>query len=593
MPKGRKKKQKRVAKSRAKRGARMAARKSRKAPQDKARRNIFHGVSRTTVGTAEIYGAFVSPTIFEEGLGSVVIARKLPNGRIAFGMFLVDAYCLGVKNADFNIVPRETFNDYIDQAAGLHGLPRDDPARARKLVEEAIAYARDLGFNPHRDFRDAEAIFGDIDADECEELFVFGSNGKPFFVAGPYDSPGKIRRIMARLGEACEEDGYHTLLETDDPEGLDEIWEDGGFEDDEDDTEDEDEDVLIPFPEAIEPAQADWESLYAAAQRIKDIEPWRFMEEDDLFGVQFPGRGEIGYVSVMGLLGEHLAISVYLGADALKTFFEIHAFSPDTVTADRIFEMRQLMLSFEDREELEARDRELIRQLGLKVRGRQAWPLFRSYRPGYAPWYLDGEEVELLTVALQQTAEVVQRIKDEPDLLPWEPEAGGRCLVRTPVQSAEGSTWQDVIRFFPRSDVPAVAEAVDPATVKRFSRLKGAAADVEMDFFMYPATIGHRGKRQSLSFVLLVVETGTGAVLGVEILQALNGLDEMWREIPETAYSIFEKANVRPTWIGIAHRRLYGALAPIAEAAGLPIARCADLPSLAPARESLQEHAMR
>ena len=321
MPKRKKKKQRRVEKSRAKKGARRAARKSRKAPQDKARRNIFQGVSRTTVGTAEIYGAFVSPTIFEGGLGSVVIARKLSNGQIAFGMFLVDAYCLGVKNADFNIVPRETFNDYIDQAAGLHGLPRDDPARARKLVEDAITYAGDLGFNPHRDFRNAEAIFGDIDAKECEEQFVFGSDGKPLFVAGPYDSPGKIRRIMAKLGEACGQDGYHTLLETDDPEGFDEIWEDGGFEDDEEDSEDEVEDILIPFPEAIEPTQADWESLYVAAQRIKDIGPWQFMEEDDLFGVQFPGREEIGYVSVMGLLGEHLAISVYLGADALKDIF--------------------------------------------------------------------------------------------------------------------------------------------------------------------------------------------------------------------------------------------------------------------------------
>ena len=239
MPKRKKQKKKRLANTRVKKDAHRAARKSRKALQHNgARRDIFQGVSRSAVGTAEIYGAFVSPTIFQEGLGSVVIARKLPNGRIAFGMFLVDAFCLGVKDADFNIVSREDFNDYIDRAAGLHGLPRDDPARARKLVEDAIAYARDLGFNPHRDFRDAEAIFGDIDTDECRESFVFGRDGKPLFVAGPYDSPGKIRRIMAKLKDACGEDGYHTVFGTDDPEGLDEIWEDGGFEDD---TEDEDE----------------------------------------------------------------------------------------------------------------------------------------------------------------------------------------------------------------------------------------------------------------------------------------------------------------------------------------------------------------
>ena len=52
----------------------------------------------------------------------------------------------------------------------------------------------------------------------------------------------------------------------------------------------------------------------------------------------------------------------------------------------------QLQASFEDRSELHDKDRQVIKDLGLKFRGRQTWPLFRSYRAGFVPWHLDADE---------------------------------------------------------------------------------------------------------------------------------------------------------------------------------------------------------
>ena len=127
---------------------------------------------------------------------------------------------------------------------------------------------------------------------------------------------------------------------------------------------------------------------------------------------------KLGCVSILGLLGEHLAVTVYLGADALKTFFEIQDSPPDLRISDRGLEIRQLMLSFEDGDEFESLDLELIRELGLKFLGWLAWPLFRSCLPCYAPWHLDAGEVERLTVFLEQTADVAEHVKDDPDLIP-------------------------------------------------------------------------------------------------------------------------------------------------------------------------------
>ena len=109
---------------------------------------------------------------------------------------------------------------------------------------------------------------------------------------------------------------------------------------------------------------------------------------------------------------------------------------------------------------------------------------------------------------------------------------------------------------FPLPDVSAATEVVDPAHIRQFSGLKGAGAEVEMDLFVFPGAVGQPSERPFLTLVLLVVEKGTGTVLGVELPQAPNGVEEMWKELPEFAHSIFKKAKVRPVAIGIAHTRL-------------------------------------
>ena len=135
-----------------------------------------------------------------------------------------------------------------------------------------------------------------------------------------------------------------------------------------------------------QPTLKDWRDAYEVAQRIKEVEPWRYMEETDIFAVQHPEAEGLGFPSVMGQLGEHFAVSVYLGSEGLYAFWD--AQDADLFTyPNRLLEMPQLMLSLEDRGMLEDRDRRLIKQVGLTFRGRNAWPLFRSYRPGFMPWH--------------------------------------------------------------------------------------------------------------------------------------------------------------------------------------------------------------
>lgn len=98
-------------------------------------------------------------------------------------------------------------------------------------------------------------------------------------------------------------------------------------------------------------SQAEWRRLYAVAGQAKALAPWEWMLEDDIFGVRNPETGELGFVSIMGNLGEHLAVAVYLGAEALYRFWEIQE-AGEMIAPQFMFETAQLQASFEDREHL-------------------------------------------------------------------------------------------------------------------------------------------------------------------------------------------------------------------------------------------------
>lgn len=53
------------------------------------------------------------------------------------------------------------------------------------------------------------------------------------------------------------------------------------------------------------PTNEQWRRLYEAAVRVKELSPWGWMTEGDVFGVRDPKTEKIGFVSVTGMLGEH------------------------------------------------------------------------------------------------------------------------------------------------------------------------------------------------------------------------------------------------------------------------------------------------
>ena len=118
-----------------------------------------------------IHECLVPQGLFEEGIGNLIFSRRLPDGRIALGMFLLDVFCLGVKNAFSTTLSTTNYEQRIHDWRGPETLKPTPPACLRKLVEGGVAYARELGFNPHPDYAVTSQIFGDVDASACSTEF--------------------------------------------------------------------------------------------------------------------------------------------------------------------------------------------------------------------------------------------------------------------------------------------------------------------------------------------------------------------------------------------------------------------------------------
>lgn len=145
----------------------------------------------------------------EEGaLVQIVVARRSPLDEIAAAFFLVDPGCRGVKDAYARLFdsPMEYAQTFRAAIHAIQPMEKGDLDLAAKIIRDSVAYARNLGFNPPRDYLDAAPFLEGAEPDRSPvPVRVGGSDGKPFFVAGPFDD---VPRVLAQLERAVGAGNY-------------------------------------------------------------------------------------------------------------------------------------------------------------------------------------------------------------------------------------------------------------------------------------------------------------------------------------------------------------------------------------------------
>jgi hypothetical protein len=330
------------------------------------------------------------------------------------------------------------------------------------------------------------------------------------------------------------------------------------------------------------PSLQEWENLYQAAIRFKKIACWDWMSDADLFGVQNPANGVIGYCCVMGKFKELLGLVVYLGTEGLAGYTKIQSnrSAPDAVHF--LHFQTCLTLTFEGRKDLREPDLTVIKRLGLKFRGQQDWPLFRNYEPGYLPWYIGREEVLFLATLIPQVIEVSSRVRSDPNLL--RPPRENSYLVRVPEKVGEATVWREERRE--PTSLEKAELAVPPVDELHLQKIKnsglGRQGLWEIDQFHSPAVVDEGG-RPYFPYVFLWVDHDTGLVLNVQV----TGLVNYESDFQHQFMGLMEKVKVIPEEIWLQNEEPVQLLKPIASRLGIKLTRVNRLPALKMARDSL------
>lgn len=164
-----------------------------------------------------IVGCWITQGWQDQGLTPVVIARLMEEERVVFGVFLVDLFCLGVKDAFWRAdVSLKQFHRDLPQ----HCAQQPEPCEvgmAHEIIYGAIEYAHRYGFEPHSDYKQASLLLDPPDTHPKKHKVAFGKDGKPFFVPGPNDN---ARFIVDQLMRTAGEGNFDYLIMFDEMEEL-------------------------------------------------------------------------------------------------------------------------------------------------------------------------------------------------------------------------------------------------------------------------------------------------------------------------------------------------------------------------------------
>ena len=139
---------------------------------------------REKARTLPIGKCYVAPPDWQEsGMAHVIVTRVRPSGNLVMASFLVDTFCLGVKDAGYheNITPYD-FEKYLNNYKNGMGLEEISYDEAHNIIYGAMAFAEEGGIKPAKEFDPAGYILEE-DTDDIPLIeYDFGKNGKHFLV---------------------------------------------------------------------------------------------------------------------------------------------------------------------------------------------------------------------------------------------------------------------------------------------------------------------------------------------------------------------------------------------------------------------------
>jgi hypothetical protein len=162
------------------------------------------------VRSLEMGACYVSEDMTDCGEGHVIITRRHTGGRISVAMYLVDTYCLGVKDTFFKLRLEDyELENMLDRIPNIRECSYEE---AHSWVYGAIAWAEEAGIEPDKSFAVTKYMLEE-DNDGIPLIeYEFGRDGKHLLVA---NNNLEASRYLPLLKKNLGEGNFEFTIKTD------------------------------------------------------------------------------------------------------------------------------------------------------------------------------------------------------------------------------------------------------------------------------------------------------------------------------------------------------------------------------------------
>ena len=174
---------------------------------------------RTKARALPIHECLVNPEWKEGGFANIMIARSHTNGNITLCIYLIDLFCLGVKDSHYMFnISRGEYLDIISSSQLIEPIPISY-SLAHNIIYAGLEYAEEFGFKPHKDFTSITRFMLEEDTEDIELIDIeCGRDGKPFYVSGPFDDVLKTNAVIKQLEKTAGVGNFDYIISDSDDE---------------------------------------------------------------------------------------------------------------------------------------------------------------------------------------------------------------------------------------------------------------------------------------------------------------------------------------------------------------------------------------
>ena len=257
-----------------------------------------------------------------------------------------------------------------------------------------------------------------------------------------------------------------------------------------------------------EPSDEQWLDLHMAFREYCEAKPWEWLDDSNIVTIEHPGWNYKGHAAVLGSGGIEFGLGVYRGDEGLAGYLGSVTGAFDTESSEVLDITNAVSALLADRELLPKEDRDVIRSLGLRYRGRGSWPLFQSAEPGYLPWRLNSDDAAVLAVSLRCMTDLAELVRTGKESLDDSMDDSSLFLTRTFRNGAWINRWEQVISPVP----PPVLDYPDLERLRQLAESKPRESETwELSiFYLHVPVREQRGARPHFPVMAMLVHSEFG-----------------------------------------------------------------------------------